>query len=226
MLKLNAYVAFVVLAVVLASCGSSGTAPPQAIQPLTQRLGLYSPPSRFEATRAQIAATGVTGPLLRVVVREPRMQSAGYIATGTANGVNFFTANDGSNVVLANGLLRSTVRFLGDMEGADTAPIARAIAVGGGRYSRVVRHRRGEGNVFETRLTCELARARREQIVILERRHAVQRYEETCRTRGEDPAGRIIGFRNVYWLENGVIRASEQWVSPDTGQIRIELVLP
>ncbi|MEM9349223.1 MAG: YjbF family lipoprotein [Pseudomonadota bacterium] len=212
--------------VLLAACSPSNSTPPEALQPVLQRIGLYSPPSRFEPTRAQIAATGLTGPLLRVVVREPIEQSAGYLSQGSANGVDFFTATDGSNVLLADGILRGTVRFLGDLETAETAQTAQAIASGGAKYFRVVRHRRGEGKLFETRLNCELVFAGREQIIILERTHLTSRYEEACQAESVDPAGRFVNFTNVYWVENTLVRASEQWVSPSTGQLRLELVLP
>lgn len=224
--KLKWSMALSIMVLSLAACSSGGTAPPEALQPLAQRLGVYAPPSRFEATRAQIAAAGLTGPLLRVVVRKPLEQSAGYVEIGSANGVDFYTANDGSNVLVSNGLLRGTVSFPGDLDAADTAPIERALAAGGGSYFRVVRHRRGEGDLFESRLACRLVAAGREQIVILERIHAVLRYEEDCETDGFDPAGRRIEFKNLYWLEDGVIRASEQWVSFESEQIRVELVLP
>ncbi|MEM1233824.1 MAG: YjbF family lipoprotein [Pseudomonadota bacterium] len=211
----------------LTGCGESQERLRETISPFADRLQGNNEPSRFEATRQQLADAGISQPLLRVVARAPVEQSAGYLAAGTANGVLFYTANDGSSVLLADtGVLRGTVGFLADLEAAETRQTARALAAGEGRYTRVLRHRRGEGSLFETRVACTLTRIGQERIVILGRAHDTTRHVEACASDGLDPAGRQVSFSNMYWIEDGRVRASEQWVDFETGVLRIEQVLP
>jgi len=218
---LRAAAAFASLAA-LTACGAVGN-----VGSLTRDvLGIQGPPSVFNASRAQLAAAGITEPLIRVVLREPRVQSAGYRRIGASNGVTFYRANDGSEVLLAGGLLRAATGFQQDLNGADTATIRRALAAGSGGYIRTLRHRSGEGQLFETTVACTLSSAGRETIVILGRSHDTTVFRESCTARSIDPIGRRPAFENTYWLEGGTVRASEQWVSFATGMMRIEQVLP
>ncbi|MEM1372847.1 MAG: YjbF family lipoprotein [Pseudomonadota bacterium] len=220
-------IALAIIGALLSGCGESRSSLQDTLSPIADSLRGGDEPSRFEATREQLAAAGITQPLVRVVSRAPVEQSAGYIFSGAANGVVFYTANDGSSVLLAEGgVLRGTVGFLADLDTADTRQTAQALAAGGGRYTRVLRHRRGEGRLFETRVTCTLTREGTERIVVLGRAHVTLRHLEACTSEGLDAAGRQMSFRNVFWMEGGRVRASEQWVDFDTGLLRIEQVLP
>lgn len=211
----------------LSGCGDGRDGLQQAFKPLADRLQGPAEPSRFEATRQQLADAGISQPLVRIVARAPVEQSAGYIFSGTANGVVFYTANDGSSVLLADaGILRGTTGFLADLEAAETRQTALALAAGGGTYTRIFRHRRGEGSLFETLVTCTLTREVGESIVILGRAHETIRHVEACTGDAPDAAGRKVLFRNVYWVEDGLVRASEQWVDFEIGFLRIEQVLP
>lgn len=189
-------------------------------------IGADTPPSQFTASRAELAAAGITGPLIKVVRRTPEPASAGYLAAGAANGTVFYQAADGSEVQLSAGLLMATVSFGGDLHGADVAPVARALIGGGGRYSRTLRHVRVANKVVETAFDCTLVPAAAETITVQGRAHATTRFTETCTAGAADPLGRRPGFTNQYWLDASGVRAGEHWVGPEVGMLRIEQVLP
>ncbi|MEL6914375.1 MAG: YjbF family lipoprotein [Pseudomonadota bacterium] len=214
------------LCLAVSGCADGLTDPPEALKPLAERLGLYTEPSRFEASRAEIAATGIDAPLLRVVAREPVAQSAGYLLAQTTGGLDTYTANDGSLLFLRSGLLQGTIGFRQDLDGASVAPVAAALDGGAARYDRLLRHRAGDGPLYERMVACTLTPEGAEQIVILGRRHATTRHVERCVAPAIDPAGRRLAFENLYWTEAGRLRASEQWVSEGVGRLRIEQVLP
>lgn len=182
-------------------------------------------PSQFTASRADLAAAGVTGPLLKVVRRTPEPASAGYPAVGAANGTVFYRGNDGSEVQLSAGLLMATVAFGTDLHGADVAPVARALLAGGGTYTRALRHMGAGGHLVKTTFSCTLTPRATETITILGRAHATTRFEESCQAT-PDVVGRVAAFTNRYWLGADGVRAGEHWVSPDVGMLRIEQVLP
>ncbi|MCH2076133.1 MAG: YjbF family lipoprotein [Rhodobacteraceae bacterium] len=218
------WIGLILASVMLASCGTQEG--PGTAGLIFERLKGAPEPSRFSPSRAELAAAGVNQPLLRVVTQVPVTQSAGYILRGQANGAQFYGANDGSELQVRAGLIQSTVGFVGDLDGTNITAPARAIATGQGRYSRVLRHRRSEGKLFETQINCTVTRVGAEQVVILGRSHNTTRVAESCRAANEDPAGRTLAFENTFWLENGAVRASEQWVSYETGTLRLEQVLP
>ena len=137
------WIGLILASALLASCGTQEG--PGTASLIFDRLQGPPEPSRFAPSRAELTAAGVTQPLLRIVSQVPVTQSAGYILRGQANGAQFYGANDGSELLVRGGLIQSTIGFVGDLESTETSVAARAIAAGQGSYTRLLRHRRGEG---------------------------------------------------------------------------------
>lgn len=207
----------------LAACGDT---------PLGRTLGAAQgvlsptpPPSQFTASRQELIAAGITGPLVKVVQENPAPASAGYLATGASGGTVFYRANDGSEVQMAAGLLVRTVSFQHDLLGADVAPIAAALVAGGGQYTRALRHIRAANHVVTTTYSCTLTPTAQEAITVQGQSYDTVRFTETC-TAAADALGRVATFTNRYWLDSSGVRAGDHWVSPEVGSLRIEQVFP
>ncbi|MEM6934750.1 MAG: YjbF family lipoprotein [Pseudomonadota bacterium] len=188
-------------------------------------LGIFGEPSEFTATRAQIAAAGITTPLIKVEIFSPRPESAGFLLATTANGIDIYRDQGGSELFLDRGVLRSSVGQRIDLLGADTSPVHRAFEGGSPRYTRVLRHRSVDGPVISTRFFCAFRRDGAENVTILGLTTVATRYSENCQTAEPDTLGNVQNFENRYWLDSvGRVTASEQWLNQERGTLRIEQV--
>lgn len=210
------------------SSGAGGTAS-AGVSGILSQLGLVPQLSQFTATRAEIAAAGITVPLLKVVARQPRLESAGYLLAGAPDGIEIYRDLGGGELYLDQGVLRASVGQRIDLLGAETAPVLAAFAAARTgetpRYSRLLRHRTIEGPMIRTRVFCEMRRAGAESVTILGLTTPATRFDESCRASEADALGRVIAFENRYWRDAaGAMVASEQWLNGERGALRIEQV--
>ncbi|MEO0664101.1 MAG: YjbF family lipoprotein [Pseudomonadota bacterium] len=208
--------------------GTSGTSG-AGVSGILSQFGLVPQLSAFTATRAEIAAAGITVPLLKVVARQPRLESAGYLLAGAPDGIEIYRDLGGGELYLDQGVLRASVGQRIDLLGAETAHVLAALAAARSgetpRYSRLLRHRAIEGPVIRTRVFCEMRRAGAESVTILGLTTPATRFDESCRASEADALGRVIAFENRYWRDaSGAMVASEQWLNGERGALRIEQV--
>lgn len=215
----------------LGGAGSSGVGSTGStgVSEILSQFGLVPQLSAFTATRAEIAAAGITVPLLKVVARQPRLESAGYLLAGAPDGIEIYRDLGGGELYLDQGVLRASVGQRIDLLGAETAPVLAALAAARSgetpRYSRLLRHRAIEGPVIRTRVFCEMRRAGAENVTILGLTTPATRFDESCRASEADALGRVIAFENRYWRDaSGAMVASEQWLNGERGALRIEQV--
>lgn len=119
------------------------------------------------------------------------------------------------------GLLRSTRGFGRDVLTTDTAALEAVLsgrALGAERALRVHRTLDGENDVVIHSLLCGVQAAGTEGIQLITGTFATLRVDENCLS--------VDGTEilNRYWIDlnGGLIRQSEQWVSPEIGQVRLQ----
>lgn len=220
-------VAVVGLCAALAGCGTGrGGAVLEAAGLAVETL--RAPPQQgFTATRESLAAAGFTRPLVRASI--PGAGSAGLLRVAVRNGVGFWGSADGRTLVLLDGgVLRATSGMGDDLDMAETAVLREALAAGApASYDRTFRHLDAEGGERRRVASCRLVPGAAETIEILGRTHATRRATEVCGLRAAETGLAGIEIRNRFWLdrEDGLVWASEQWISARIGTIRLERVI-
>ncbi|MGR3433959.1 MAG: YjbF family lipoprotein [Shimia sp.] len=200
----------------------------RAAQAFVQSLR-REPPPQFTATRAQLAAQGLTGPLLKGAFGvAPGNRSAGFLGAGRVGALRVWRATDTATLYTTDdGVLRATVGLGFDLYTAETDAVAAALAAGGGRYARTLRHLDAEHVLRPMPVTCTMTRRGAETVTVLGRAHATMRLEETCTTREAIPqTGAPLRFVNVYNRDprDGLLWRSSQWVSLELGHIALERI--
>lgn len=215
----------VVALLALGACGQDAANGPYAAAFEQIRGGLFNrgeAPSQFTATRASLAAAGITAPVL--VVRMPDADiSVGLLEYGTNRGVTIWRSLDGNTVSTASDLLRNTRGFGTDLHSLETDALHRALSQGqSAEYSRMFRGLDGEGRLHALRLYCSLSPEGRETVDVLGRSYDTRRFSETCHADGrETPV-----FVNTYWQgDSGEIWKSRQWAGPELGYANLERVI-
>lgn len=217
------------LAALLAAC-SGGTeggreGPGALLATVGAALRPGEPPAPFAATRAQLEADGLRGPLL-IVANERTGTRAGFLPEAVNRGSVTWRSGDDVTVRTRGGLLMATRGLLFDLVAADDALFRRTLAAGGGRYVRAIRDLDPEGVLRRVDLACTLTRQGTGTAVVLGRAYAVTRWAETCQgpegpAYPQAPGGRI---ENRYEIDStGTIRRSRQWAAPELGYLVLEL---
>jgi hypothetical protein len=204
------------------SCGSdpTNTAPQQV---LGQLVGLAAgratvPKDQLQdvetLTRADIA--GVTLPLMRS--RLPEIGGAATASLAVVNGgVETWQASGRTDFMLDGPVLFATRGIGWDLLTAETAAPRQLLLAGkSGNYQRTLRHLAGDDAIDLVRYDCTLTQKGPQTIVVLERRHATRYATERCVT----PQG--AAFENAYWVGDGILWKSRQWVSPRLGYMETE----
>lgn len=207
---------------VVSSCGSNptGTDPQQVLGQLVEAAAGRSsvPPGAVQdaanLTRADLA--GVTLPLMRATI--PEIGGAATASLAAVNGsAETWQAAGGTDFTLDGPVLFATRGVGWDLLTAETAaPKSLLLSGGSGSYQRTLRHLAGDEAIDLVRYDCTLRQQGTETIVILERSHRVRRATEQCAADG----GR--SFQNIYWVGDGVLWQSRQWVSDRLGYLVTE----
>ena len=146
-------------------------------------------------------------------------------------GTTVWETEDGIALVDRGGVLSGTRGLGGDLLSSETEAIVRLLAAGrGGSYRRVLRRLDGEGLVAAQPYACTLAQGGATVATVLGRQHPTRRYVETCRPTEEvaatvAPAFRPEPFVNEYFVGDGTIWVSRQWVGAAVGYLRLERVI-
>ena len=186
-------------------------------------------PAPFTLTRAQLAAAGITQPVL--LARLPSGEAAGLVPAASNRGRIVWATEDGITLTGRGGVLAATRGLGGDLLSAETEPVVLALAAGReARYRRVLRRLDGEGLILRQPYDCALRLGPREVVSVLGRRHDTRLSTETCRpvvpTDPETPAAyAAVPFTNTYNVGDGTIWVSRQWVGPSVGSLRLERVI-
>lgn len=161
-------------------------------------------------TRAALAQ--IPQPVDLVTVEGLRV-SALVLYAGTNGGVETWTSIDDKTISFRQGVIVATRGLGPDLIAADVPPLAR-IASGTGTYVRTHTTLGDEDATVRNRFLCTYKVTANEEIVIVERRHAVRRVQETC-------SGDSARFINEYWFQGGTLRQSRQWMGPELDYITV-----
>ncbi|MEV8465927.1 YjbF family lipoprotein [Fluviibacterium sp. DFM31] len=209
----------------LAGCSSepTGQAPDQLLAQVTGSL--FSSGNRetsevrdiSELNRAAIADVAI--PL--ILFELPEQGVATTLKVWYEDGAFvYWRSADGGSVIVDDGVVFATRGIGWDLMAAETRQTAALIRQGrGGGYSRSYRHLDGLNQMIVRDMSCRLERAGSETIVVLERRHPVIRYEETCQDE-------TLAFTNTYWAgSDGFLWKSRQWIGAKLGSATIQRLI-
>lgn len=161
-------------------------------------------------TRAVLASLDRPADLVTV---EGRKVTAVVLLVAENRGVETWSSVDDRTVAVRQGMLVATRGLGGDLISADTPPLSR-VASGSGTFVRTLVTLNGEDAIVRSRYLCEYSVVGSEDVVLVERRYATRRVQESCS--GDD--GRFV---NDHWLQGGTLRQSRQWAGRDLGYITI-----
>lgn len=211
---------------ILAGCSSGGVEAgywAQVFQAGRQSVELRRapPPQAPPLTRALLA--GFDQPLVRITNLSAGTSATLIPVTDRGRGASRVVTWRGVSPVTfttRGGLLAATRGTGPDLMSSDLRGLARALASGGGRYSRshVVLLGNTEGQTLA--FDCTLRAVGAETVTIVERSFATTRFVEDC----AGPAGT---FRNDYWRAagSGILWQSRQWAGPQLGHLLLEQVI-
>lgn len=167
---------------------------------------------RGQLTRARITAS--PEPLLLAEL-PTRNLSATMIPYGRNGAIVTWRTGDFVTVALDHGILVGT-RGLGfDMMQADAAPTRRAIAEGPQEYKRLYRYLDGQNHMITRGFACRMTAQGTASVTIFARSFETRHLTELCANRDQD-------FMNEYWITDGGMVKSAQWVGPEAGMIALE----
>lgn len=207
--------AALVTALALAGCGTDTdqTAGTRAWLALAQqaRAPDGEPAPQGGLTRAALAA--VITPVDLVTVE--KTGASGLIARIGANGgVETWGSADDRTVAMRNGVIVATRGLGADLMAAEVPALSR-IATGQGAHGRTHVTLTGDEMPLRDSYACVLAAMGTEEMVIVERRMALRRVQETC-------SGRAGSFANDYWFDGrGILWQSRQFIGQDLGHLTI-----
>lgn len=204
----------------LAACGNRnqgprlGTALLGAAQRVTG-LGASAEPAGPVPTAEQFIA-GFPAAIVILFPRRGNAQAFLGQVRATAGAVTWLSS-DGASVITKSGLVSGTRGIGASLMSADVSGVHSALAAGGGKAQRSMWFLDGLDQSVRQDFTCQITPLGAETIHIFQTRHATRKYLETC----DGARGR---FTNLYWIANGVVWQSSQWLSPDVGNITIARV--
>jgi group 4 capsule polysaccharide lipoprotein GfcB/YjbF len=169
-------------------------------------------------TRAQLK--DIPGPLLFANLEEINA-FASLSLIGGNNGVQTFLTADNISLSLRGGVALATRGLGGDLISADVSGTEAAIRKRGGvAYTRTMRWLDAQDRIRTSMFTCTMARAGRENIIILGTSYETTRVKESCTSGSEN-------FENDYWLgsSRSVIWQSRQWLGRDAGYIALQVLI-
>lgn len=167
-------------------------------------------------TRAMVEQ--VPGPLLLATL-EGRGLSGALVPIGQNGGDTTWASADQIAVILRGGVVRGT-RGLGEDLMSASIPDESTLRRGEGSSERVYFHLDGDDQTVRRRYVCTIHERGSAFLTILERPYQARRIEERCRgEKGE--------FSNEYWfLSDGRMIQSRQWISPSVGFLKLQRLKP
>jgi hypothetical protein len=163
---------------------------------------------------------GVTNPLMGVWI-EPREALATMVVAARNGDVEVWRSADSGTMGLADGVLISTRGFVHDLHASDAASTRAALRNGQpADVDRLYVFLDTDYNRQEVRAVCHVAPMGQESLTVNSRRHAVIRFEESCRAGDES-------FTNIYWRDRHgpIIWQSRQWFGPIGGVIYFQRLI-
>ena len=179
-------------------------------------FGLAAIPAREEEARAAIDQ--VQGPLLLATL-ESRGLSGALVPIGQNGADTTWASADEVAVIMRGGVVRGT-RGLGEDLMSAAIPDESALRRDGGSGQRAYYHLDGDDQTVRRSYSCTSHAQGAASLVIVERPYRATRFEERCR--GDDG-----GFTNEYWfLADGRLIQSRQWIGPSVGFLRLQRLKP
>lgn len=172
-----------------------------------------APDPRSAVSRPQLDAAGQ--PALFAELTALGSASLMRVKARSADVVTWVTP-EGVSLSFRDGVLIGSRGLGQDLISADVEKTLVALAQGdGGYYPKFHAYLDGENQTQFRTFQCLIADRIPETITIVQRTHATTRVEETCVSPGLD-------VTNRYWLRDGVMWKSQQWVSPFAGYLLTE----
>lgn len=160
----------------------------------------------------QIATTGRAG----LLVTAPRLGQTTVMIQEQRNGpYRTFRGANNTSITLKSGIVTETRGMGVDlMAQAVSVPESGLFTTGSfpKEVARVQRHLDGENHLRSAEFLCVIERKGREDVTILERKHATTLFKETCRSSSR-------AFLNRYWVGAGTIWQSQQAISSVSGHV-------
>ncbi|MEO0356704.1 MAG: YjbF family lipoprotein [Pseudomonadota bacterium] len=164
--------------------------------------------------RAQFA--NVNAPIW-VVTLEETGDLATIVQSAQNGPITTFQGADSVSVSFANGVVVATRGFGDDLMQSDMRGVVRGLQQGGGRYDKDMSYLDGQNQLETLRFQCTLVSQANEKIEILGKSHQTRRFVETC-----EHTDRQV--TNRYWLENGKVVRSYQWISRNISPLVFEIL--
>ncbi|MEM9797273.1 MAG: YjbF family lipoprotein [Pseudomonadota bacterium] len=211
----------------LAACASDGAGRDPAVDSpqgalvaaIQSRLTSETPQDAREVLNARVVAGSPTA--LVLVVLEDVDAGLTMIPAAANRGTEQWRDGTGGGILRRDGVLVGT-RGLGfDLHNAEVAPLRRALRAGGGRNLRRVNLiLDSTDRIVPVTYQCDVVRQGGQVLDFYGTRYATTIYDEVCR-------GAEDTFTNRYWVQgNGVVRRSVERVSPEVGNMQINLLKP
>lgn len=164
-------------------------------------------------TRAQFA--DVPGSVVLVTLETSGDQGAVVQAAQNGDAITYHSA-DGIALSLRRGLLMGTRGFGFDLMEADlSGTLAAVLQNGPRRYGKRLSYLDGEDRLRPLDLTCTLIAKGPDSVAILGRSYSTQRYDEMC-------TGPNFETTNLYWVHQGRLIKSRQWVGDNVSPLILE----
>ena len=216
------------LMLALAACGNG----PDAGKSNPQMMAIKAAFSAAVGAPDTRSSTGVTGPAA-VAARQILEQDGQPIITMRNTALRFFAfmAPLGDNgpvrtwsteafetVALRDGIVMATRGLGNDLMSAES-PTAAQIARGTGVYQRTYYLLDGADQTVKIAAQCDLQSLGAEVIDVLGRSYSTRKIAENCGINGKT-------VTNTYWFDRSShVLQSQQWISPQVGQVLIQSIV-
>lgn len=205
---------WIILAVVLAGCGSNPASNDngRSFKDLAVTLNLGqagAPPSLTDldpTTAAALRQILQKDGQAITLVAHPALHYSSLMAPYGRNGdVQTWSSEKYETIALRQGMLIASRGFGADLMSAD-APSLAQIASGHGSFARRYFYLNGGDQTQQYDFACNLASGGAEAITIMAKTYAARKVTESC-------SGATGSFSNDYWFDNGnILRQSHQMV--------------
>ena len=141
------------------------------------------------------------------------------LLAGSRDGVARWRSGDNVQIIARDGLIIATRGFGFDIMSTDAEGAADLILSGrGGRITRIHRMLDGEDRTAIRSWICDILPLGPEEVRLADQsRFSTRKVEETC----HGPRG---GFSNLYWVHDGALVQSRQFLGPETGYLRLQFL--
>jgi hypothetical protein len=214
-------IAALVLAGLLAACGSDKT-PSPVVKVVTETVKGSIGGGKKAAAPARPAVTRAALAQFKTPMILAELPSVGYftfvVPYGQNGEIETWASTDKKTIAFRGGLIIGTRGFGPDLM-QSSGPSISQIASASGSYSRTYVYLDGADQTQRREFTCTLSNLGSTAITVVESQHTVRHIAETC-------AGESGEFTNEYWFENGVfLRKSKQLLNLEWGAFTLSRVI-